>query len=440
MLLLAGGLSCDPEPVVAEAPRVSEVVPAAEAPPPAAAERERAVGSTGTEPAEIETAIETGTDGTAGLNEPADAEIKQPRDPLHGEVEPGDSLSRILSRIGLDGQEIHRVSTAMQPLMDPATIRVGQRYDFELDDKGNIASFSFRRTTTEAVRVSATDDGNFIAELDEIETEVREEEIGGTIESSLWGALTKRGHSAALVDVIVDTFAYDLDFFTATRRGDRFRIVVERHEVGGELVRYGRVLAAEYMGGSETYVVLWWQPSAKRPGRYVNAEGKGVSRTLLKTPLKYARISSGFDRKRMHPVLHREKSHNGVDYAAPEGTPIWAAADGKIVHRKLAGGAGNMVIVRHDGGLTTLYMHLSKFAKGQRVGNNVKAKTVIGYVGSTGLATGPHLHFGVKKNGRYVDPLAVESVRGTGVKKGDRTKFKRFFALWRTRLDAVPVR
>ncbi|MEM6990563.1 MAG: peptidoglycan DD-metalloendopeptidase family protein [Myxococcota bacterium] len=361
---------------------------------------------------------------------------EEPPDPLHGEVEPGDSLSRILNRVGLDSQEIHKVSEAMTPLMDPATIRVGQRYDFVLDEKENLVSFSFRRTATESVKVVATEDGTFTAELEEVQTEVREEEIGGTIESSLWGALTKRGHSAALVDVIVETFAYDIDFFTATRKGDQFRIIVERHEVDGELVRYGRVLAAEYLGSSNL-VVLWWKPSAKGEGRYVNAEGKGVSRTLLKTPLKYARISSGFDPKRMHPVLHRQKSHNGVDYAAPEGTPIWAAADGKIVHRKLAGGAGNMVIVRHDGGLTTLYMHMSKFAEGQRVGMKVKAKTVIGYVGSTGLATGPHLHFGVKKNGRYVDPTAVESVRGSGVGKSDRSKFKKFFATWRGRLDAI---
>ncbi len=433
--MLVAGLGCAPEPSTPAArearPATPVEVEAERPPPPAAIAHEPAVAgtSTGSSTGEPEgSESDSGSDG---------AEPVEPRDPRHGQVEAGESLSRILARVGLDGAEILAVSEAMTPLMDPATIRVGQRYDLELDDKGNLVSFAFRRSATEAVRVSATDDGGFEAELEEIATEVREEEIGGTIESSLWGALTKRGHSPALVDVIAETFAYDIDFFTATRKGDRFRIVVERHEIGGELVRYGRVLAAEYTGGSDTYTVLWWQPSPKREGRYVNDEGKGVSRTLLKTPLKAARISSGFDPKRMHPVLHRQKSHNGVDYAAPEGTPIWAAADGKIVHRKAAGGAGNMVIVRHDGGLTTLYMHMSKFAEGQHVGSKVKAKTVIGYVGSTGLATGPHLHFGVKKNGRYVDPTAVESVRGSGVAKGDRGKFKKFVATWRARIDDI---
>jgi len=325
----------------------------------------------------------------------------------------------------------------MTPLMDPATIRVGQRYEAELDDDGNLVSFAFRRSVTDVIRVTVSADGDYSAAPEVIKTTVREEEIGGTVESSLWGALTKRGHSAALVDVIVDTFAYDINFYTATRAGDTFRIVVERHEIDGALVRYGRVLAAEYVSGADTHVVLWWAPPGKREGRYVNADGLAVARTLLKTPLKYARVSSKFDPKRMHPVLHRQKSHNGVDYAAPEGTPIWAAADGKIVHRKLAGGAGNMVIMRHDGGLTTLYMHMSKFADGQRVGDKVKAKTVIGYVGSTGLATGPHLHFGMKKNGRYVDPTKVESVRRTGVLKTDGGKFKKYAAKWTARLATI---
>lgn len=430
---LLAGCGRDPTPPAVEARPADQPRAQSEVPPPPAAIDHRPPVEPPREPAPTEDDQET----------PAVADAPEvpaePRDPTHGAVESGDSLSRILSRVGLNAQEIHAVSTAMQPLMDPATIRVGQRYDVELAEDGTLQAFVFRRTVTDAIRVARQDDDSFAAKEEELATEVRQEEIGGTVESSLWSALTARGHSPALVDVIVDTFAYDVNFFTATRKGDRFRIIVERHEIDGELVRYGQVLAAEYIGESNRYLVLWWKASRKAEGRYVDEDGKGVARTLLKTPLKYARISSGFDPKRMHPVLHRQKSHNGVDYAAPEGTPIWAAADGKIVHRKLAGGAGNMVIVRHDGGLKTLYMHMSKFADGQRVGQRVKAKTVIGYVGSTGLATGPHLHFGVQKNGRYIDPTSVESVRGTGVNKSDRSRFKKHRATWRTRLDAIAV-
>ncbi|MCA9718696.1 MAG: M23 family metallopeptidase [Myxococcales bacterium] len=182
----------------------------------------------------------------------------------------------------------------------------------------------------------------------------------------------------------------------------------------------------------------WVDPGTKNEG-YYDEEGRGVAKTFLKSPLKFTRISSGFNPKRMHPVLHRVKGHMGTDYAAPEGAPVWAAADGTITFRGKRGGAGNMVIMRHEGGLSTLYMHLSKFARGQRVGQRVKQKTVIGYVGSTGLATGPHLHFGVRKGGRYVDPQSVGNHRAGGVGKQHLARYKRTIAPLVRQLDALAV-
>lgn len=144
---------------------------------------------------------------------------------------------------------------------------------------------------------------------------------------------------------------------------------------------------------------------------------------MLKTPLKFARISSGFDRRRMHPVLHTVRAHLGIDYAAPVGTPVWAAASGVVSFRGPSGGAGNLVMIRHDSGIETAYMHLSKFAS-IKVGQRIDAKTVIGYVGTTGLSTGPHLHFGVKKNGAYVDPSKLAPMRGRGVPSSQRDAFR----------------
>ena len=149
------------------------------------------------------------------------------------------------------------------------------------------------------------------------------------------------------------------------------------------------------------------------------------------------RVSSAFNPKRMHPVLHREKGHFGVDYAAPEGTPVWAAADGTIVHRGPAGGAGNLVILSHDAGMQTLYMHLSKFAKNQKVGDRVKQKTVIGYVGTTGLSTGPHLHFGLKRGRKFVDPATVKSISRPGIPTKQRAKFKEETSDVLGKLDAM---
>lgn len=410
-----------------------ETTPASPDPAPSPEASTTAPAGSGSEP-------EASSGGTGADSDGAPTVDAPEPDPLHGELQPGESLSKILHRAGIGAVEVQKVAEALQPVMDPSMLEIGQRYAIELDESGALSSLALHLSVTEVARVFRNDDGKLGAKLEELPTERREEEIGGTVRSSLWVALTERGHSPALVDVIVDVFAYDIDFFTATREGDRFRLVVERHELDGELVRYGRVLAAEYEGeAAGTVTVLWWDPPGGGAGRYVDAQGRGVARTLLKTPLKYARISSGFNPKRMHPVLHRVKSHQGVDYAAPEGTPVWAAADGKIVFRAEKGGAGNMVILRHPGGLKTLYMHLSRFAPGQAVGDDVQAKTVIGYVGQTGLATGPHLHFGMQKHGRYVDPTSIESVRATGVEPGDRARFAKALARWQARLAAVPT-
>lgn len=431
--LLAAACGSEPEPAEPDVPQAlpADVAPPSVAPAPSS--------SSGPEPASTSHGAAP-DDEVVVLDDEAPAGDDEASDPLEGRVRPGESLSKILHRAGIGASEVQRVAEALAPVMDPATIRIGQRYEIELDEAGALASLGLHLSVTEVARVRRREGGGLVAELEELPTERTEEEIGGVVRTSLWAALTERGHSPALVDVIVDVFAYDIDFFTATRQGDRFALVVERHELDGELVRYGRVLAAEYEGESTGKVtVLWWDPPGEGGGRYVDADGRGVARTLLKTPLKYARISSGFSPKRMHPVLHRIKSHQGVDYAAPEGTPVWAAADGEIVFRAEKGGAGNLVILQHAGGLKTLYMHLSRFAPGQAVGDDVKAKTVIGYVGQTGLATGPHLHFGMQKHGRYVDPTTVESVRALGVAPGDRPRFTKALAHWRARLTAVPT-
>jgi murein DD-endopeptidase MepM/ murein hydrolase activator NlpD len=217
-------------------------------------------------------------------------------------------------------------------------------------------------------------------------------------------------------------FAYDLDFYNDTHPGDTFHVVVEKKwgEVNGkeEHIGYGRILAAEYSGKAGTYKTFLWN------GKYYDEKGQSSERGFLKTPLKFARISSKFDRARMHPVLHVQRAHLGIDYAAPTGTPVWAAASGTVTHASPAGGAGNLVMIRHENGIETAYMHLSKFASGIKVGQKIEAKTVIGYVGTTGLSTGPHLHFGVKKNGVFVDPSKLTPWRGKGVTAGERDAFK----------------
>jgi murein DD-endopeptidase MepM/ murein hydrolase activator NlpD len=171
-------------------------------------------------------------------------------------------------------------------------------------------------------------------------------------------------------------------------------------------------LAAEYGGKVGTFRAFFWAGKGAprdKPGKYYDEHGLAISKTMLKTPLRYVRISSKFDRKRFHPILHVEKAHLGIDYAAPQGTPVWASASGRVVEVGLKRGSGNTIVLAHTNGLSTRYYHLSRYARGLHVGQQVKQKEVIGYVGMTGLATGPHLHFSVTKNGAFVDPskLAV---------------------------------
>jgi murein DD-endopeptidase MepM/ murein hydrolase activator NlpD len=356
---------------------------------------------------------------------------------VEGDVQAGDSMGKILRRENLGPPEADELIRALTPNLDMRAIKEGQHYRLHLDDAGRVVELEFHVSKLLTVRAFRDATGAMTSEKLETETRIEEVEIGGTIESSLYMSFKDAGEDTSLVSFFVDVFAYDLNFYVDQHQGDTFRMVVEKEYIGRNFLRYGRVLGAEYSGKAGTFRAFWWKAPGAREGSYFNDKGESVERTFLKTPLKYARVSSGFNPRRMHPILHVEKGHFGVDYAAPTGTPIWAAASGKVVFRGRRGGAGNCVILHHDNGLETVYMHMSKFRKGQQVGQRVRAKEVIGYVGMTGLATGPHLHFGIKQNGHYVDPMKMKMTRGVGVARKDRPAFERATAKVVTRLAAV---
>jgi murein DD-endopeptidase MepM/ murein hydrolase activator NlpD len=356
---------------------------------------------------------------------------------VEGEVLAGDSMAKILKREGLTPPEADDVIRALGKQMELRSIKVGQQYRIHFDDAGTLTELEFHISKVSVTRVKRGPDGALVAERADAETKLDEVEIGGTIESSLYASIKGAGEDTALVGFFVDVFAYDLNFYIDTHRGDTYRMIVEKEYLNGEFLRYGRVLAAEYSGKAGTYRAFHWKAPGTKEGRYYDEKGQSVEKTFLKTPLKYARISSGFNPRRMHPILHVRRGHFGVDYAAPTGTPIWAAASGVITYRGRRGGAGNVVVIKHDNGFQTTYMHMSKFRKGQEVGKRVRQKDVIGYVGMTGLATGPHLHFSVKKGGSHVDPLKMKMSRGTGVARKDKSAFEGHIGQWVQRLAAV---
>ena len=378
---------------------------------------------------------------TAQPVSPADEDDGEPDEEsgrwVEGEIAAGDSLAKVFKKEGLTPTEGDELTRALGKHLDARAVREGQAYRLHFDDAGAVTELEYRLSRTSSIRVRRGADGALAAEKADVETRIEEVEIGGTIDSSLYAAIKMKGEDTSLVAFFVDVFAYDINFFIDTQQGDTFKMVVEKEYLGNEFLRYRHVLAAEYAGGAGTYRAFWWTPPGAKEGRYFNEKGESVEKTFLKTPLKFARISSGFNPRRMHPILHVRRGHMGVDYAAPTGTPIWAAASGTITFRGKKGGAGNCVIVKHDNGYQTTYMHMSKFRKGQDVGKRVRQKDVIGYVGMSGLATGPHLHFSVKKGGSYVDPLKIKMSRGVGVAKKDRGAFDAHMGTWVTRLTSV---
>ncbi len=343
---------------------------------------------------------------------------------VQGTVGNGDSLGRLLKRNGLTAQQTDEVIRALHGVVDFKAIRPGQHFRLERNPAGEVQSFELILSKISTVRASRDAAGQLVGAADQSQTRLEIKQFGGRIDSSLYASIKAAGEDSSLVAFFVDVFAYDLDFYNDTHEGDVFRVVVEKEYKDQEFLGYRRILAAEYDGKAGKFGTFYFQPPGAERGRYFSSEGESSEKTFLKTPLKFARMSSGFDRRRMHPVLHTVRAHLGIDYAAPVGTPVWAAAPGKIITRAMSGGAGNMVILRHDNGLDTVYMHLSKFANGQKVGQVVEAKTVIGFVGTTGLSTGPHLHFGVKQGGAFVDPSRLTPMRRAGLAKVHRELFR----------------
>jgi murein DD-endopeptidase MepM/ murein hydrolase activator NlpD len=332
---------------------------------------------------------------------------------VEGKVGPSDTLMTILNREGF-GQATFAVIKAFTRVLDPKLIQPGNGYVVGFDAEGNPELFEYAPSPALRYVVAPRPEalGTWQARKEEKALEVRSGETTGVIESSLYESVHKAGESAALVSLLVDLFAWDINFYVDTHPGDRWKVVVEKQYLAGQFYKYGNILAAEFAGKVGTYRAFFWNPTPGRgPGHYYDDKGQAIAKSLLKCPLRFVRMSSKFDRKRFHPILHTIKAHLGVDYAAPVGTPVWASAGGRISEVGNRPGSGNTVVIEHSGGLATRYYHLSRFARGLAAGKHVNQKEVIGYVGTSGLSTGPHLHFSVTRNGVFVDPAKIQVAR-----------------------------
>jgi murein DD-endopeptidase MepM/ murein hydrolase activator NlpD len=237
-----------------------------------------------------------------------------------------------------------------------------------------------------------------------IDQAYQERIIHGVIRTSLYEALSSQGEVSKIAADLADIFAWEIDTSKDMHEGDAFRVLIQEPLQGGDGADNHRILAAEIVNRGRTIRAVYYAPDDGK-GAYYHPDGSPLRRMFLRSPLRYTRISSPFSRRRLHPILGHYRPHYGIDYAAPMGTPVHSVADGVVVQASRKGKSGNLVEIRHNAGYATYYLHLSRFARAVRVGSHIHQGQVIGYVGSTGLATGPHLCFRLTKHGTYLNPL-----------------------------------
>lgn len=337
---------------------------------------------------------------------------------ISGDFGSGGPFFNQLQKLGMAAADVHQLVSTLQPVYDFRRSLPQHKWQLGFV-QGKAVRFSLFVSPTEVHDVYELN-GAHNLQRREIKVERRREVFSGTIENSLFGSLSHAPESHALAFNLSQVFAWDIDFYKDPRKGDRVEVLVEAeyviNEQGSNFVGYGPILAARYDGAQGEFSAIRFASEDGDPA-YFNHEGKSLVRSVLRSPMKLQRVTGRFNRNRFHPVLKRRRPHNGVDYGAPTGTPVMAVANGRVERASRWGGAGNAVVLQHTGNMETQYFHLSKFADGIRPGVRVKQGQVIGYVGTTGLSTAPHLHFGMKKNGRYVDPLRQKYEPGKPVSK-----------------------
>ena len=337
------------------------------------------------------------------------------------EVRNGDTLAGILGRFGIGAATVHELTSASSTAASLARIHPGQLLHVRLSDSGDLVEIVHQTSAMTGIRAWAADDG-FRAEAYEEPVESRVAYASGTIDGSLYAAASLAGLSDRVIMQLADIFGWDVDFALDIRSGDSFLVIYEERYLNGEKLDDGDVLAAEFSNQGHRYQALRFVDDDGNRA-YLTPDGHSLRKAFLRTPVNFSRISSHFSLGRKHPILHKLRAHKGVDYAAPTGTPVKASGDGKVAFVGTKGGYGKTVVLQHGQGYSTLYAHLSRFTKGLRAGIRVHQGEVIGFVGSSGLATGPHLHYEFQVNGTHMNPLTVRLPQAAPIEQRYRAAF-----------------
>ncbi|MEB2361430.1 MAG: peptidoglycan DD-metalloendopeptidase family protein [Bryobacteraceae bacterium] len=316
-------------------------------------------------------------------------------------IRSGDTLEGLLLNAGIDRLSTGEVISAVQETFDVRAFRAGAELKLTRATTGNIHSLEYSIDPDHTLKLSSGDSG-FAATIEEVPGTIRNAPICGTLEESLFESIERMGERPELAIQLAEIFAWDLDFYTDPQEGDRFCILVEKKDyLNGQPSTYRRILAASYENAGQNFEAFAFEDEHGKPQFYAR-DGRALRAAFLKSPIKFdVRISSRFSHRRFHPVLKRYRPHLGTDYAAPAGTPVQTIASGRVVFSGYSRGAGNLVRIEHTGGYETYYLHLSR--RYVRAGQRVEQGQRIGAVGATGLATGPHLDFRIRKHGKFVD-------------------------------------
>jgi len=346
-----------------------------------------------------------GTSGAAETQPIIVHPLAQFHRPVRTFVFSGDTIESMSRRLA--GTEWVAWRDVLVEEIDAKRLLPGTEFRGVLSPGGRLETLQVIFDRRNELHFAATQEGIF---SERIERQLTSEvvRLEGVVESSLFGAVEAAGGGAELAVRMAQIYQWDIDFLRDLRKGDRFVVVADRQTVDGEFFDWGTIFATRFVNGKRTLDAIVYPDDDGRLG-YYDLNGHPLRKQFLRSPLKFSRVTSRFSMNRYHPVLKRRMPHYGVDYGAPVGTPVHATSDGTVTRAGRNGGAGNMVTVRHTNGYETNYLHLSRYGKGVRRGARVGQGQVIGYVGSTGLSTGPHLDYRVKLNGRWINPLTISS-------------------------------
>jgi len=356
-----------------------------------------------------------------------------------------------LVREGIPRDKVVLLEKTLKPVFDVRRSQIGDRYELERGLEGKFKNFKYYTTISpiDFYLVEEAESGKLVARREKLPVEKRIARVEGKIETSLYEAMIAAGQRPSLTMDFADIFDWEIDFLTEPRPGDRFRLVWEEYwqdvESRGDHVPFrdekkladGRILACQYINRHKTHTTIYFEDPEGNRG-YFTEEGKSLRKQFLRSPLSYRRISSYFSYRRFHPILKVYRPHPGIDYAAPIGTPVRSIGDGGVVYCGWKRGFGRFVKIKHNRGYYTTYGHLRRYAKGIRAGAKVRQGQVIGYVGSSGLSTGPHLDFRMIKNGRYINFLRLKLPAVKSIKKKYLEEFNRIKEERLTQLESIP--